>query len=155
VIKSDSDNLSVRNCVIFNTGGDGIRVQDSANVLLFNNLIYGNAGSGISITGSASGSPDATLVNNTVYGNGIRGLTVGNSQQASPRAFLRNNIIQNNIPTGGDANVKVFGPPPSTVPRSEQGSTTITTSCFRNPRSASRRASYRNTRMICSWTHGS
>ena len=118
VVKSGSDNATIRNCTVFSNAGDGIRLQDSANVLVFNNLMYGNGGTGIGVVGQISGAPHATVVNNTIAGNGGRGITVGNTQAASPGAFVRNNIVQGNL---GDANIKVFTPPPAGVPRSDVG----------------------------------
>lgn len=118
VVKSGSDGLTIQNCIVFNNAGDGIRVQDSARALIFNNLVYGNAGIGLNITGSISGSPDARLFNNTVALNGSRGITIGQSQVASPHAQLRNNILYGNT---GDSSIKVFTPPPTTIPRSDVG----------------------------------
>lgn len=118
VIKSNSNNLTIQNCVVFNNSGDGIRVQDSTHVTLFNNLVYGNAGIGVNITGSISGSSDASILNNTIAFHRSRGLTIGQSGVASKRAVLRNNIVQNNT---GDASIKVFAPPPSSIPRSDEG----------------------------------
>ncbi|HUI26821.1 MAG TPA: right-handed parallel beta-helix repeat-containing protein, partial [Candidatus Kryptonia bacterium] len=118
VVKSSSDGVTIQNCIVFNNISDGIRVQDSARVVLFNNLVYGNAGTGLNITGSISGSPDARLLDNTVAFNQVRGITIGQSHVASPRAVLRNNILYQNA---GDASIKVFAPPPSTVPRSDVG----------------------------------
>jgi parallel beta-helix repeat protein len=118
LIKSGSDNLRVQHCVVSGNAIDGIRVQDSANVLIFNNLIYGNGGAGVVIAGATSGSPNAGVVNNTIVRNQVRGLTVGTSTRASPGAFVHNNIIQDN---GQDVSMKVFGPPPSSVPNSTVG----------------------------------
>jgi parallel beta-helix repeat protein len=118
VIKSSSDNLRIQNCIIFSNPGDGIRVQDSANVLVFNNLIYSNGGSGVALVGPTAGSPNGHVINNTIFANQFRGLTVGTSTRASTGAFVRNNIVQND---GTDFSIKVFTPPPSTVPRSDIG----------------------------------
>jgi parallel beta-helix repeat protein len=118
VIKSGSDNFTIQDCIVFANPGDGIRVQDSANVLIFNNLVYNNQGDGFVIAGQGSGSANANLINNTVVSNTARGLQVGNSTTASPQAFLRNNIFEDN---GADATIKVFTPPPASVPRSDLG----------------------------------
>jgi len=118
VIKSGSDNLTMQNCIIFSNPGDGVRVQDSANVLVFNNLVYGNAGTGVALVGPTSGSPNGHVINNTIFANQFRGLTVGTSTRASTGAFVRNNIIQN---SGTDFSIKVFAPPPVSVPRSDVG----------------------------------
>ena len=116
IIKSQSDDFMVRNCIVHDNPGNGIVVQDSDSVLLFNNLVYGNGKFGINITGVSSGSPNSRVINNTVYGNTIRGVTVGSTQVASPAPFVRNNILQNNE---GDSNFKIFTVPPDTTPRSD------------------------------------
>ena len=122
VIKSGksggSDDLTIQNCIVFNNPGDGIRIQDSANVLIFNNLVYGNTGTGISIAGQSAGSADAHVINNTVVANHFRGINVGTTSAASPSAFLRNNIVQD---SAGDFSIRVFTPPPASVPRSDVG----------------------------------
>lgn len=116
VIKSQSDDFVIQDCVIFSNNGDGIRIQDSANALIFNNLIYGNTGKGVGIgtvaTTTAS-APNADVINNTIFGNGDRGITVGNSTVASMSTFVRNNVVQNNgIGTSPVLeNIKVFAPP--------------------------------------------
>jgi parallel beta-helix repeat protein len=118
VIKSGSTDFVIRNCIIANNPGDGIRVQDSSSVLVFNNIVYNNAGIGIGIVGQISGSPDAQVYSNTIVGNGNRGITIGNSTAASPNAMVHNNIVQNNG-TGANPpleNIKVF-----TSPRSDLG----------------------------------
>ena len=118
VIKSDSDNLRIQNCIIFNNPGDGIRVQDSGSLLVFNNLVYNNGGVGIGIVGNRTGSPDVQVYSNTIVGNGNRGITIGSSNAASPNAVVHNNIVQNNG-TGANPpleNIKVF-----TSPRSDLG----------------------------------
>jgi len=40
-VRSGSDDVTVRNCVITDSG-DGVRVENSNDALIFNNLIYGN-----------------------------------------------------------------------------------------------------------------
>src|SRR5262249_60061571 len=96
VIKGGSDDFTVRNCIVFNNPGAGIRVQDSARPLIFNNLVYGNGGQGVGIVGQGSGSPGARIFSNTFFGNGDRGITVGTSQAGSPGPLIRNNIVQLN-----------------------------------------------------------
>lgn len=113
VIKSGSDNLQIKNNVLHDSAGDGIRVQDSSNVVVFDNLLYGNNGVGISIVGQGGGSPNATVLNNTVYNSGGRGLLFGTTSAASPNAFVRNNVVSGN---GGDASIKTV-----TNPRSDLG----------------------------------
>ncbi len=110
VIKSDSDDFVIRNCIFYGNPGAGIRVQDSARTLVFNNLIYSNGREGIAIVGQGSGSADARVINNTVWGNSDRALRIGTSSTGSPGALVRNNIFQDNgigfVPVL--ENVKVF-----------------------------------------------
>jgi parallel beta-helix repeat protein len=110
VIKTGSTNLAVRNCLVHDSPGDGIRIQDSANVTIFNNLVYGNGGFGIGLVGQGAGSPNGRVFQNTIYGNGDRGITVGTSGPDSPGASIRNNIIENNGLgfTPNRENIKVF-----------------------------------------------
>jgi len=123
VLKTHSDDFTIQNCTISGGSGDGIRVQDSASVVIFNNLVYNNVGMGVGIVAATSGSPNAIVVNNTIFSNGDRGITVGNAAIASTGAFIRNNIVEGNgigsVPTL--ENIKVFTPPPNTVPRSDVG----------------------------------
>jgi parallel beta-helix repeat protein len=109
VIKNESDDFVIRNCIVLDNPGAGIRVQDSARVLVFNNLVYANGREGIAIVGQGDGSADAEVINNTVYGNADRGLRIGTSI-GSPGALVRNNIIQLNGIGFAPAleNVKVF-----------------------------------------------
>lgn len=95
-IRTQSTGVEVRNCEIFNSDEDGIRVQDSDEVVLFNNLIYCNQRRGILIGGTVSGCNGTQLINNTVAQNGDRGLFIGTSDTASRNSFLRNNLVQNN-----------------------------------------------------------
>lgn len=96
VIKNASDDFVIRNCIIADNPGAGIRIQDSARTLIFNNLVYANGREGIAIVGQGAGSDDASVINNTVYGNFDRGLRVGTSSVGSPGALVRNNIFQLN-----------------------------------------------------------
>jgi parallel beta-helix repeat protein len=118
LVKSNSDGLTIQNCAVFGNSSEGIHLQDSAGVVIFNNLVFDNGGIGLNVTGTVSGSPNARVLSNTITGNANRGITVGQSGVASPGALLRNNVIQDN---GGDSSIKVFTPPPSTVPRSDVG----------------------------------
>ncbi len=115
VIKSGSTDFVIRNCVVANNPGDGIRVQDSSSVLVFNNIVYANGGMGVGIVGQISGSPDAQVYSNTIFGNGNRGITIGNSKAASPGAMVHNNIVQNNGNGSNPPleNIKVFTNPRS------------------------------------------
>lgn len=114
-VRARSDRVVIRNCEVFDNGGDGIRVQDSAGVVVFNNLVTFNGQTGLVIAGQGAGSPDAVVLNNTIALNGQRGLTVGTSAAASPRAYLRNNIFFQNGPPGA-LSIRVI-----TSPRSELG----------------------------------
>lgn len=114
VLKSNSDRVSIRNCIIDHNPGDGIRIQDSASVTLFDNLVFRNGRTGIVIAGQRSGSADARLVNNTVAFNSLRGITIGTTSAASPRAFLRNNILFQNG-DAGDLQLRVITDPRSDV----------------------------------------
>jgi parallel beta-helix repeat protein len=96
-VRGDSSNITIQNCEISGTGGDGILVQDSFEVLLFNNLVHRNLRRGL----AAAGSPRVSMINNTVALNGDRGVFITSREsegQTSPSTsgFLRNNIIQDN-----------------------------------------------------------
>ena len=119
VIKSASNNATVQNCIVHDNPGDGIRIQDTANALVFNNLVYNNGARGVAIVGTGSGSKNANVINNTIYGHGDRGITIGTTQADSRGAFVRNNIVQSNAQLPNiDANIRIYTPPPSTVPNS-------------------------------------
>jgi parallel beta-helix repeat protein len=109
-VRSNSDDVTVRNCVI--TGGaDGIRVENSTDPLIFNNLIYGNDNRGIRIS---NGSVRARIINNTIVDNRDRGVSIGgaNAENMAPTgASLRNNIIQNN----SNVSISIEDGPPSAV----------------------------------------
>ncbi len=108
LIKSQSDRLEIRNCIIRGSGSDGIHIQDSSDVLIFNNLIYGNNGIGIALVGDG-GSPGGRVINNTVALNAGRGIEIGRSDGASGGAFTRNNVIQDNSTANASGeNIKVF-----------------------------------------------
>lgn len=115
IVRDSSDNVTVRNCVVSDNPGSGIRVQDSAEVVLFNNLISNSGGQGIALVGQISGAPDARIFNNTIVGNNDRGITIGTTTAASPRALLRNNLVQDNgLRTNPPLqNIKVFTNPSS------------------------------------------
>ncbi|MCK6555109.1 right-handed parallel beta-helix repeat-containing protein [Candidatus Binatia bacterium] len=117
VLKSGSDDATVRNCRVRGNPGSGIRIQDSVRAVIFNNLVHDNAGEGIAVVGQAGGSPDAWVISNTIARNGGRGLTIGTSRAASPGAQVRNNVLQENgsgAPTPLE-NIKVFTTPASEV----------------------------------------
>jgi parallel beta-helix repeat protein len=117
VIKDNTDNFTVQNCIVHDNPGPGIRVQDSAGTVIFNNLIYSNGQQGIALVGQQTGAPNARIFSNTIVANGDDGITVGSSHNASPGALIRNNIVQaNGIATDPpQTNVKVFTSPPSDV----------------------------------------
>lgn len=91
-IRSNSDNVIVRNCVV-RDNRDGIRVQASDDVLLFDNLIVQNTNRGLRI---ADGSDRIRVINNTIADNRNQGIVLGDEGQASTDAFIRNNVIQEN-----------------------------------------------------------
>lgn len=94
-VRSEAEGVVIRNCEVFASREDGIRIQDSPSVSLVNNLIYCNARRGVLIAGAA-GSNDSSIVNNTILANRDRGLFIGTSTAPSLNAFVRNNIIQDN-----------------------------------------------------------
>ena len=109
-VRSDSDDVTVRNCVITG-GGDGVRVENANDPLIFNNLIYGNDSRGIRIS---NGSVRARIINNTIVNNDDRGVSIGgaNAQNVAPTgATLRNNLIQNN----NNVSISIEQGPPSAV----------------------------------------
>jgi parallel beta-helix repeat protein len=114
VLKSGSNRATIRNCIVSDNPGDGIRLQDSGAATLFNNLVFRNGKTGIVIAGQRSGSPDARVINNTVAANGLRGITIGTTSAASPRAFLRNDILFENGDSG-DLQLRVITDPRSDV----------------------------------------
>lgn len=95
IVRSRSENVTIRNCMIRDNLGDGIRVQSSSNVRIYNNLIHDNSRNGVRIAGNP-GSPRAQVVNNTIARNGQRGIFIGSGEAASTDAFVRNNILQFN-----------------------------------------------------------
>lgn len=109
-IKSGTDDFTVRNCIIFDNPGAGIRVQDSQGTTVFNNLIYGNGAQGLALVGTISGAPQARVFSNTMVSNGDRGITLGSTKAPSDHALLRNNILQDNgsRTTPPLENIKVF-----------------------------------------------
>jgi parallel beta-helix repeat protein len=110
-VRSNSNHVTVRNCRMSSSTGDGIRVQDSDDVLLFNNLVYLNARRGILVGGTVSGAQRVRLINNTVVENGDRGVFIGTSTVASRDAELRNNIFALN----DGSNVQVATGAPSSL----------------------------------------
>ena len=118
VIKSGSTDVTIRNCIIVNNPGAGIRVQDAARPTVFNNLIYSNGVQGVAIVGTTTGSANARIFSNTIVANGDRGITIGTTKAASAGALVRNNILQENgtRTTPPLENIKVF-----TTPHSEAG----------------------------------
>ena len=109
-VRSDSNNATVRNCVI-SQSGDGIRVENANDVLIFNNLIYDNDNRGIRIS---NGSVRARIINNTIVNNENRGVAIGgaNAQNVAPTgATLRNNLIQNN----SNVSISIEDGPPSAL----------------------------------------
>lgn len=102
-VRSDSSNLTIRNCESLGNPDNGILIRDSSSVLVFNNLVARNDGTGI-LVGGTSGSHDVQVVNNTVANNGDRGIRVGEGSATSTDVLLQNNIIQDNDSAGLQAN---------------------------------------------------
>ena len=96
-IRTDSREITIKNCEIVSNGGDGIRTQASSDLLLFNNLIHSNAARGIQL-GSAT--VDTRIINNTVANNVNDGISA--SGDNSRDIFLRNNIVSQNMTRGID-----------------------------------------------------
>jgi parallel beta-helix repeat protein len=96
-IRTDSRNITVRNCEIAGNGGDGVRIETSSDILLFNNLVHANAARGIQL---GSQTVDTRLINNTVALNNNDGIS--GSGGGSRDIFLRNNAVYQNQNRGID-----------------------------------------------------
>ena len=97
LLVTDSEGLTVFNCVMRSSKGDGVRIERSVSGLFFNNLVYNNAGTGIRILGT----DDWFFINNTLYKNQDHGLFAGLSDATpSSNLFITNNIFNLNEPTG-------------------------------------------------------
>lgn len=114
-VRSGSNNVTVRNCEIFENASDGVRVQDSHDAFLFNNLIHHNGRRGILIGGTLAGSQRTRIVNNTVADNANAGISIGTGDAASRDTILLNNIIQNNGLDTNQTNIRVTVEPPSSL----------------------------------------
>jgi parallel beta-helix repeat protein len=89
-VRGQSDNVTLRNCVVTNTEpADGIRIDSSSNVLAFNNLVY-SADRGIIVTGAADG---VALINNTVALSQRAALSVRTSGGNSPQGVVATNCL--------------------------------------------------------------
>ena len=89
-VRGQSDNVTLRNCVVTNTeAADGIRIDSSSNVLAFNNLVY-SADRGIIVTGAAN---DVALINNTVTLSQRAALSVRASGGNSPQGVVATNCL--------------------------------------------------------------
>ena len=111
-VRSNSDNATIRNCVITN-GIDGIRVENSNDPLIFNNLIYRNDNRGIRIS---NGSMRARIFNNTIVYNGSRAISIGGANAANMApsgATVLNNVIQNDKDSSNVSIAVEDGPPSS------------------------------------------
>jgi hypothetical protein len=109
ILFGDSFNIVVRNCSVFNGGGNGVHFERSDSVLVFNTLISGNKGAGV----AAFGTTNLQAINNTIYNNADDGvfLSLDENQNPSTGAFLRNNILNKNTPAG----IAVDPGPPSSL----------------------------------------
>jgi parallel beta-helix repeat protein len=94
-IRSNSSNITVRNCFIDGFGrlldgsGNGISVDDSSNVDLVNNLVAFNDGSGIQLRRTTQ----TRIINNTIAENGVRGIRVGSGSIGVENTLIQNNIV--------------------------------------------------------------
>jgi hypothetical protein len=92
--------LTVRNCLIHNVGGNGITVQDfNATMDIYNNILYGNPGLGVSLdplTQPFAASTRQRVLNNTVFGNTGRGIGSQGVALVNPTVTLQNNIAVSN-----------------------------------------------------------
>ncbi len=95
LIRSGSENITVRNCFIDGVGeltdgqGDGITVDDSEDVFLINNAISFHDGNGIHIRRSNR----TRMINNTIAENGVRGIRVRSGADPVTGTFIQNNIV--------------------------------------------------------------
>lgn len=100
-VRSSSSDVIVRNCIIVDNTGDGLRVESSDRTLIFNNLIYENSNRGIQVAGSTSADTlETRLINNTVANNGNDGISVGGGIIEDTQ--LRNNLLYDNAQRGID-----------------------------------------------------
>lgn len=106
---SDCSGITVQDCTVSDSSGDGVRFEGSQDVLVFNNLLTKNKGAGV----TALGTTNLQIVNNTIYKNRTDGvsLALDNNQNPSTDAYLRNNILNKNAPTG----INVDPGPPSSL----------------------------------------
>ena len=89
---SESDRITVRNCLIAENRGDGVLFDASSDGLVFNNVIFDNEGSGVRMRGSVG----LRIINNTVYGNADDGVVVGDADAPSSNPVIRSNIFNDN-----------------------------------------------------------
>jgi parallel beta-helix repeat protein len=110
-LRTESDDVTIRNCVIVNDGSsDGIRVDASNRVLVFNNLLFQND-RGILITGDSQGT---RVINNTIAVHQRNGIAVTQRAGVAPSdTEVVNNVIQGNE---NNLAISVDEGPPSSVP---------------------------------------
>jgi len=89
---ANSQGVTMRNCVISDTRGDGVRFDGTESGSLFDNLILRNSGAGIALHGTN----DVRIVNNTVFGNTGNGIFIGDASTTSNNITVKNNIINAN-----------------------------------------------------------
>src|ERR1700687_2081353 len=93
---ADSQGTTVRNCVVTDTRGDGIRFDRSDGASIFDNLVFRNSGAGIALHGTN----DVSVINNTVFGNSGNGIFTGDAANTSNNITVKNNIINANNRSG-------------------------------------------------------
>ena len=91
-VRSASTHVTIRNCVVRNSGpADGIRVDSSNDVLIFNNLLVEND-RGIAISGASA---NVQVINNTIANNQRTGIAVKQKGGVAPSGTtVNNNIFQ-------------------------------------------------------------
>lgn len=91
-----NDGLTIRNCHIYNNGGDGFQHAGYVSNLLFeNNTIHSNSGAGISLL---NGVCDSLVSHNLVFNNSRDGILLRNTSTPYVEPGMQNdNIISDNI----------------------------------------------------------
>ena len=98
--------LSLLNCVVRDSDGDGIRVQDAADIRIENCVATTNAQSGIKLRNVQR----ATVRNNLVYGNPEWGITLDNSgtdEDNPPPLSVDNLVASNTVAFNGSGNLRL------------------------------------------------
>ncbi len=93
IVKSGSNNVTIRNIISHSNDGDGFAVNNASDVTFANILSYNNPGDGIELDKGSR----ITIRDGTFYGNNDRGIRI---EDSSSNVTLRDNIINSN-PNGG------------------------------------------------------